>query len=52
MTVSLLLARGWNLRLKDRAYKIFLNTKGVMEGIHPDLSNFLRYIENSQVSDE
>lgn len=40
------------LRLEDGTYKIFLNTKGVMEEIHPDLSNFLRYIENGQVSDE
>ena len=41
-----------NLALGDGAYTIFLNTKGKIDDVSPELKRFLDFVENNQVSDD
>lgn len=38
--------------LNDGAYTIFLNTKGKLNDISPELENFLKFVDNGKIADD
>ena len=41
-----------SIKLDDKTTKLFLNSKGTMDDIPTPLKNFLKYIDNGEVTDE
>ena len=40
------------IELNDGAYTIFLNTKGKLNDISPELKNFLKFVDNGKIADD
>ena len=41
-----------DIELNDGSYTIFLNTKGKLNDISPELKNFLKFVDNGKIADD